>query len=154
MFRFLGTAQRHRQLGLHFVPFSGPSSPGDQVLGECTLLRFGASYHLPHPSGLVSWVHCLRCAMCLFWGADFWLLPSKRMSPVQDPRKAWLATGSLVTVWWIRLWGLVCPFLALAAFCLPPCLPASSGGWAGLLLASSLLVFAQSFVLWAGLAVP
>ena len=30
---------------------------------------------------------------------------------------------------------------------LPACLSASGGGWAGLQLASSLLVFAQSFVL-------
>ena len=36
----------------------------------------------------------------------------------------------------------------------PACLPASSGGWAGPQAASSPMVFAQSFVLWAGLAVP
>ena len=46
------------QLGLHFVPFLGPSSLGDQVLGECTLPRWGSgSYHLPCPSRSVSWVH-------------------------------------------------------------------------------------------------
>jgi len=116
------------------------------------LLRCGASYHLPHSSCLVSQMHRLRCAVCLFWGADLWLLPSCRMSSIQDLRKAWLATGSLLAVyWWIRLWGWVCPFLALAA---TACLPASGGGWAGLLLASSPLLFTQSFVLWAGLAVP
>ena len=27
------------QLGLHFVPFPGPSSSGGQVLGKCTLPR-------------------------------------------------------------------------------------------------------------------
>ena len=37
-FRFSGTPQRHRVLGLRLVPFSGPSSSGDQVLGDCTLL--------------------------------------------------------------------------------------------------------------------
>ena len=42
---------------------------------------------------------CLRCAMCLFWGADLWLRPSWQMSTVQDPRKTWLATGSLLAVW-------------------------------------------------------
>ena len=45
-------------LGLRFVPFPGPSSSGDQVLGECTLPRWGGtSYHLPGASRLVSWVH-------------------------------------------------------------------------------------------------
>ena len=48
------------------------------------------------------------------------------------------------------LWGHDCPFLALTA----PCLLVSGEGWAGPHPASSPLVFAQSFVLWAGLAVP
>ena len=38
-FRFSGTPQRHTRLGLRFVPFPGPSSSGDQVLGKCTLPR-------------------------------------------------------------------------------------------------------------------
>ena len=42
---------------------------------------------------------CLRCAMCLLWGADLWLRPSWWMSTIQDPKKTWLATGSLLTVW-------------------------------------------------------
>ena len=41
----------------------------------------------------------LRCAVCLFWGADLWLRPSQRMSTVQNPQKSWLATGSLLAVW-------------------------------------------------------
>ena len=45
-------------LGLRFVPFPGLTSSGDQVLGKCSLPRWcGVSYHLPHPSRLVSWVH-------------------------------------------------------------------------------------------------
>ena len=40
--------------------------------------------------------------------------------------------------------------LAFWLWLLPACLPASRRGWAGLLLASSPLVFTQSFVLWAG----
>ena len=44
------------------------------------------------------WERCFRCAMCLLWGADFWLQPSWWTSTVQDPRKTWLATGSLLTV--------------------------------------------------------
>ena len=48
------------RLGLRFVPFPGPSSSGDQVLGEHTLPRWGSvSYHLPGPSCLVFWV-CSR----------------------------------------------------------------------------------------------
>ena len=43
------------RLGLCFVPFPGPSSSGNQVLGELTLLRSGsASYHLPGPCRSVS----------------------------------------------------------------------------------------------------
>ena len=47
-----------------------------------------------------SWEHHFRCAVCLLWGADLWLWHSWQMSTVQDPRKTWLATGSLLTVWW------------------------------------------------------
>ena len=69
------------------------------------------------------------------------------MSSVQDPRKAWLATGSQLTVWWrMPSLGLFAPFWL---WMLPACVPASCGGWAGSLPASSPLVFAQSFVLWA-----
>ena len=92
---------------------------------------------------------CLRCAVCLLWGADLWLWPSWWMSTIQDPRKTWLATESLLTVWW---WMLsLGPRLPLAfwLWLSPTCLPASGGGWACLQLASSPLVFAQSFVLWA-----
>ena len=51
---------------------------------------------LPLPSQLLSflgvqWVHLLRCAVCLFWGADLWLWPSQQMSTVQNPKKSWLA---------------------------------------------------------------
>ena len=92
-FRFSGTLQRHRLgLGLCFVPFPGPSSLGDQVLGEhgcCNLLP-----PLSLPLGFlgVQTAHLLRCAVCLFWGADLWLQPSRRMSTVQNPKKSWLAT--------------------------------------------------------------
>ena len=43
--------------------------------------------------------HHLRCAVCLFWGADLWPRPSWQMSAIQNPRKSWLATGSLLAVW-------------------------------------------------------
>ena len=38
--------------------------------------------------------------MCLLLEADLRLWPSLQMSAIQDPRKTWLATGSLLTVWW------------------------------------------------------
>ena len=40
-----------------------------------------------------------RCPVCLFSGPDLWLQPSWWMSTIQDPRKTWLATRSLLTVW-------------------------------------------------------
>ena len=60
-----GSWVRHKgaqiQLGLRFVPFPGPCSSGNQVLGEYTLPRCAVvlsrrSYHLPHPSCSLSWV--------------------------------------------------------------------------------------------------
>ena len=56
-------------LGLCFVPFPGPSTSGDQVLGERTLPR--RSYHLPGPSCSV----CGACPspLCLILGGDLWL---------------------------------------------------------------------------------
>ena len=48
-FRFSTKAQT--RLGLRFVPFPGPSSSGNQVLGEFILPRWGgASYHPPVPA--------------------------------------------------------------------------------------------------------
>ena len=41
----------------------------------------------------------LRCAVCLLWGAALRLRPSWWMSTVQDPRKTYLATGSLFAIW-------------------------------------------------------
>ena len=57
-FRFSGTPQRHR-LGWACVsvPFPGPSSSGNQVLGERTLPSCSKSYHFPGPCHLVSWLH-------------------------------------------------------------------------------------------------
>ena len=102
----------------------------------------------------VNWEHCLKYAMCLFWGADLWVQPSWLMSTVQDPRKTWLAAGGLLTVWWrVLSLGPRLP-LSLQLLLSPACLSASSRGWASLQLGSSPLVFVQSFVLWEGLAVP
>ena len=69
-------------------------------------------------------------------------------------RKTSLVTGSLLTVWWrMPSLGPKLP-LAFQLWLSPGCLSASSGGGVGPQLASSPLVFTQSFVLWAGQAVP
>ena len=86
-------------LGLRFVPFPGPSSSGDQVLAKCSRCNLSPPLSLPLGFLGVQWVHLLRCAVCLSWGADLWLRPSRWMSPVQNPKKSWLAmkpTCSLV----------------------------------------------------------
>ena len=86
------------------VHFPGPSSSGDQVLGERTLPGGQCVLSPPASQPLsflgVQWECHLGCAMCLLWGADLWLRPSWQMSTLQDPRKTWLATGSLLAVWW------------------------------------------------------
>ena len=146
-FRFLGTPQRCRigwacvlcpsQVQLRWPGAWWAQSPPVE----------GCDLSLP-PSQLpgflgVQQAHFLRCAMCLFWGADLWLRPSGQMSMVQNSKKSWLATKS-ASVWYrMLLWGPRLP----SSGC-PP-LPVFSGGWAGPQPASS----AQSFVLWVGLAV-
>ena len=135
----LGSSTRAQtRLGLRVVPFPGPRSSGDQVLGELTapggLCVLVTSQ--PQPLGFLGALQecCLRCALGLLWGADLWLRPSWQMSAVQDPRKTWLATGSLLTVRW-RMLSLG-PRLALFFWlCLLPACRGQycplAGGWAG-----------------------
>ena len=89
-------------VGPAFCAFPGPSSSGDQVFSKRTLPagRCVLSPPRSQPLGFLSapGEHCLRCALCLLWGADLWRQPFWWMSTIQDPRKAWLVTGSLLTV--------------------------------------------------------
>ena len=66
-FRLFHIPQRHRLLC--FLPFSGLSSLGDQVLDECSCPQLeAASYRLPHPSHLVFWVynrHAFSGVLCV-----------------------------------------------------------------------------------------
>ena len=158
-FRFSGTPQRHR---LSWAWILCPSQVRVAQVSRClaSALSLGGRCILSTPQsqplGFLGAPQecCLRCAMYLLWGADLWPQPSWWMSTVQDPRKTWLATGSLLTVWW-RMPSLV-PRLPLTfrLWMSHACLSASSGGWAGLQLAGSFLVFTQSSVRWAGQLVP
>ena len=48
-------------LGLRFLPFPGPSSSGDQVLGECSRPQLEpATYRLLRPFRSVFWVYNRR----------------------------------------------------------------------------------------------
>ena len=85
---------------------------------------------------------CCECTVsgvvCLLWGTDLWPRTSWQMPTVQDPRKMWLATRSLLTVWWKMLVsgaeiGAVPCLLALAVACL-----SASGGVRGLYAAGYL----------------
>ena len=146
---------------LHFAHFPCLSCSGScsRVLSKGTDLVGHAFCALPRSKQLRqpdAWcVHCPRCALYVPWGADLRLQASWQMSTIQDLRKVWLATGSLLTVWWrmpvsgAKI-GVAPCLLALAVPRLPLCL--QQWGGACTQPASSPLVFSQSFVLWAGQA--
>ena len=129
----------------------GPSSSGDQVLGERTLPRWqaSASYHLSSPSRSDSWVAAgapISSVLCvssgeLISGCD----PPGRCQPSGIPGSLGQKLEACLQFdRGCHLWGRVYPFPALAGACLSP---ASIGGWTGPQPASFPLVFAQSFVL-------
>ena len=86
--RFRYSTKAQTQLGLRFVPFPGLSSSGDQELGELGRCDLSPAPSLPLGFLGVQRVHLLRHAMCLFWGADLWLQPSRQTSTVQNPKKS------------------------------------------------------------------
>ena len=138
---------------LHFVHFPGLSCSGSQVLyrgtdpdGLCVLclsqvqptLATGclastlsqvdcAPYSPPQswPLGFPGTLqeHSPRSAVYLLWVSDLRLWPSWQMSTIQDPRKTWLATGSLLSLFEDVVSGAeiaVSPcLLPLAVACLP-----------------------------------
>ena len=76
-FRFLGTPQRHR---FSWACVLCPSQVGAAQATRCLESTHspGACVLSPPPSQLLGflgaqWEHHLRCAVCLFWGADLWL---------------------------------------------------------------------------------
>ena len=104
-------------------------------VGDCVL-----SPPSSQPLGFlgVHTTHLLRCAECLFWGADLKLQSSRQMSTVQNPKKSWLAKKPACSLVDDASLGPQLP--PSGSDC--PRLPVSGGGWAGLQSASS----AQSFV--------
>ena len=64
------------------------------------------------------------CAMCLFWGADFWLQPSLRMSTIQNLRKSLVRSWKTVC----RLVGGAISGAEFAAFPSPGLLPPVGDG--------------------------
>ena len=122
------------RLGLRFVSFPRPSSSGDQVVGERRCCDLSPHSSLPFSFLGVKPVRVLRCAVCLFWGADLWLRPAWWMSTIQNPKKSWLATKPACSLVDDASLGLQLPLLALAA---PTCLsPAGDGlvrSWLALL---------------------
>ena len=85
-FRFSGTPQRHRFGWACVLCLSQvQAAQVTRCLESCDLL--------PPPSQPLGFLgvqpmRLLRCAVCLFWGADLWLRPSQQMSTVQNPRKS------------------------------------------------------------------
>jgi len=115
------------RLGLHFVPFPGPSSSGDQVFGECGHCDLSPP---PLPPGFlgVQLAHLLR-----------WMLT------IQNPKKSWLAVKPAFSLVNNASLGTLLP--PSGSGC--PHLPVTGRGWTRLQPASS----AQSFVLEVGLTV-
>ena len=113
-----------------FVPFPGPSHSGDRVLGKCTV-----------PGGPYILCTSLLPASCFPGCAPRAQSQVCCVSPLgnrsqavallavvnhQDTRKMWLATSSLLTVWWkMQSLGRDCssPLLSGSGCCTPASLP-------------------------------
>ena len=143
-FRFSGIPQKHRLGWACVLCLPWPSSSGSHELDECTLPRYSAPYPLRSPS--LNFHTRLLGAPCVCSGELISSYdPSQRMSTIQNLRKSLVRN-------WEPVCSLVGDAISGAEFApFPsPLPPASSGGWASLLPASSSLVFAQSFGLGTG----
>ena len=145
-FTFSGTSQRYRPgWACVLCPSQVRAAQATRCLAsmlsqvDCVLITS------PHPVGFlgVQRERRLRCALCLLWGAGLWLRPFRQMSAFQDPRKTWLATGSLLSLVEDAVSGAeIFPCLpALAVTCLPLCLWWGNG-----------LVCSQLALLWYSLS--
>ena len=97
-FRLSGTPLRHRLGWACVLCLPGQSSSDGQELddtlslGQCAFSPLRSQPQFPGAP--------VRCALCPFWEADFWLRPFRRMLTIQNLRK------SLV-----RDWKPVCPLV-------------------------------------------
>ena len=132
-FRFSGTPQR-RRLGWAWV--SCPSQVWAAQVTRCLASTLSPGGQCILITSLVPAIWFPGCTMrapsqvcCVSpLGIDLWLRPSWQMSTAQDPRKTWVATESLLTVWWRMLsLGLRLP-LDFWLWLSPTCLSASSRG--------------------------
>ena len=103
-FRFSGMPQRHRlSCACVFCLSQVQAAQATRCLASVVSPGRGCILSPPRSQLLgflgVQWERCLRCVVCLFWGAHLCLRPSGWMSTVQNPKKSWLATGSLLAVW-------------------------------------------------------
>ena len=145
-FRFSGTRQRPR---LGWASVLCPSQVRAAQVTRCLASTVAPSWRLhlitsPVPAAQFSCVQrarLLRCAMCLFWGADLWLRPSylTLWSTIQNPKKSWLAMKPACSL--VEDASLELQLPPSGSGC--PRLPVSSGGSASPQPASS----AQSFAL-------
>ena len=85
------------RLGLLFVPSSVRAAQATRSLTNAVspgAARLLPSLSQPQFLGAPSLV-CL----CLFWGSDLWLQPSRRMSTIQNLRKSLVRNWEPVAVW-------------------------------------------------------
>ena len=100
-FRFLGTPQRHR-LGWVCVLCPSQVRAAQVTRYLASALSPGTVRLIASPVPAAQFPGCSAVTLpqvCLFWAADLWLQPSRRMSAVQNPRKSWLEAGSLLVAW-------------------------------------------------------
>ena len=100
-FRFSGTPQRCR-LGWACVLCPSQVRAAQVTRYLASALSSGTVRLIASPVPAAWFPGCTAVTLpqvCLFWAADLWLQPSRRMSTVQNPRKSWLEAGSLLVVW-------------------------------------------------------
>ena len=134
-------------MSLCSVPFPGPGSSSDQVLGEHTLPRCSVSYHLPGPSHSVSWV----CSGSTISGVP--CVSSGELISGCDPPGGCQRSRILGRLVYqlgacsqfgtgCHLWGQVCPLPSGSGCCPPASLPLVGDG----------LVRSQLALLWYSLS--
>ena len=103
-FRFSGSPQRGRLCwACVFCPSQVQASQATRCLANAVSPggEFVLSPPWSQPLSFLGGSMCVRlqCALCLFWGADLWLRPSRQKSTIQNPKGFWLATGCLLAAW-------------------------------------------------------